>query len=92
MCIYLRSNINYCLRNEIIPNNEFEMLSVDIKKPNSKAFNYRPPSCTVGFFEALEAIVRIIDMESKEQIILGDLNCNYLSDRNNMHLSQLKRF
>ena len=37
------------------------------------------------------AIVRIIDMESKEQIILGDLNCNYLSDRNNMHLSQLKQ-
>ena len=30
-------------------------------------------------------------MESKEQIILGDLNCNYLSDRNNMHLSQLKQ-
>ena len=96
MCIYLRSNINYCLRNEIIPNNEFEMLSVDIKKPNSKAFNvtvaYRHPSCTVGFFEVLEAIVGIIDMESKEQIILGDLNCNYISDRNNMHLSQLKQF
>ena len=66
------------------------MLSVDIN--NSKSFNitaaYRPPSCTVGFFEALEAIC-IIDMESKEQIILGDLN--YLSDRNNMHLSQLMR-
>ena len=30
-------------------------------------------------------------MESKAQIILGDLNCNYLSDRNNMHLSQLKQ-
>ena len=23
-------------------------------------------------------------------MILGDLNCNYLSDKNNMHLSQLK--
>ena len=73
-----------------IQNDEFEMLSVDIN--NSKSFNitaaYRPPSCTVGFFEALEAIC-IIDMESKEQIILGDLN--YLSDRNNMHLSQLMR-
>ena len=60
-----------------------------------KGFNvtavYRPPSCTVGFFEALEDIVRIIDIESKEQIILGDLNYNYLSDRNNMHLSQLKQ-
>lgn len=79
-------NINY----EKIQNDEFEMLSVDIN--NSKSFNitaaYRPPSCTVGFFEALEAIC-IIDMESKEQIILGDLN--YLSDRNNMHLSQLMR-
>ncbi|CAH3183206.1 unnamed protein product [Porites lobata] len=72
VCIYLRSNINYCLRNEIFPRNDFEMLSVDIKKPNSKAFNVtaanRPPSCTVGFFEASETIVRIIDMESKEQI------------------------
>ena len=29
-------------------------------------------------------------MESKEQIILGDLNCNYLSERNSMYLSQLK--
>ena len=43
VCIYLGSNINYCVRNEIIPNNEFEMLSVDIKKPNSKAFNETGP-------------------------------------------------
>ena len=25
VCIYLRSSINYCLRNELIPNNEFEI-------------------------------------------------------------------
>ena len=54
------------------------MLSVGIKRPDSKAFNvtaaYRPPSRTVGFFEVLEAIVRIIDIESKEQITIGDLN------------------
>ena len=95
MCIYLRSNISYCLRNEVIANDEFEILSIDIKKPHSKTFNvtaaYRPPSCTSGFFEALEAIVRAVDMESKEQIIIGDFNCNYLMDRNNMHLSQLKQ-
>ena len=49
------------------------MLSVDSKKPNSKAFNVTAaPSCMVGFFEALESAVCIIDMESKEQIILGD--------------------
>ena len=44
----------------------------------------------VGFFEALEAIIRTIDMESKEHII-GDLNCNYLSDRISTHLSQLQQ-
>ena len=43
----------------------------------------------VGFFEALEAIICTIDMESKEHIIIGDLNCNYLSDRISTHLSQL---
>ena len=32
VCIYLRSNISYCLRNEGIPNEEFEILSIDIKK------------------------------------------------------------
>ena len=45
----------------------------------------------VGFFEALEAIIHTIDMESKEHIIIGDLNCNYLSDRISTHLSQLQQ-
>ena len=35
VCIYIRTNIDYCLRNELIPNNEFEILSIYIKKPNS---------------------------------------------------------
>ena len=30
-------------------------------------------------------------MESKEHIIIGDLNCNYLSDRISTHLSQLQQ-
>ena len=95
VCIYIRTSIDYCLRNELIPLNEFEILSIDIKKPNSKAFNvtaaYRPPNCTAGFFEALEAIIRAIDIESKEHIVLGDLNCNYLSNSSNTPLSQLKQ-
>lgn len=62
--------------------NVFEMLSVDFINLNSKAFNviaaYRPLNCKEGFFESLENIVRIFDVESKENtcIILGNLNCN----------------
>ena len=35
-------------------------------------------------------MVRILDVESKESIILGDLNCNYLTNSDNSQLTQLK--
>ena len=56
VCLYLRSTINYKIRDNFV--NEFEVLTVDIMKPNSRTFNvtvlYRPASCTEGFFENLE--------------------------------------
>ena len=64
--------------------NEFEMLSVAFIKLNSEAFNvtasYRPLNCKEGFFDSLENIVYIFDVESKKYtcIILGNLNCNLL--------------
>ena len=65
VCIYLRVNINNRLRADL--NNEpFEILSIDIFKPNSVPFNittlYRPPSCNVGVFSSLEKIVQTIDV------------------------------
>ena len=54
VCLYLCSTINY------------KMLTVDVMKPNSRLFNvtvlYRPPSCTEGFFENLENIIRVLDI------------------------------
>ena len=95
VCFYLRSTLNYRLRDDLIVGDEFEVLSVDIMKLNSKAFNvtaaYRPPNCTEGFFENLENFVRALDLESKELIILGDLNCNYLANSNNDQMTQLKQ-
>ena len=95
VCFYLRSTLNYRLRDDLILGDEFEVLSVDIMKPNSKAFNvtaaYRPPNCTEGFFENLENLVRALDLESEELIILGDLNCNYLANSNTAQMTQLKQ-
>ena len=46
------------------------MLRVKIIKLNSKAVNavaaYRPPNCEKGFFESLENLVHIFDVQSKE--------------------------
>ena len=76
VCLYLRSTINYKIRDDFV--NEFEVLTVDIMKPSSRTFNvtvfYRPPSCTEGFFKNLENIIRVLDMESKEHLLLGDIN------------------
>ena len=73
--IYIRTTINYNLRVDLT-SDAYEILSIDILKPNSSPFNvtalYRPPNCDDGFFSNLENVVRILDVESKESIILGD--------------------
>ena len=86
--MYLKSSLSFNHRKDFM--NEFEVISVDIAKPNCKAINvtalYRPPNCT-----NLENIVRVLDVECKELLILGDLNCNYLAHHSDSQLSQLKQ-
>ena len=81
VCIYLRSSINYKLRQDLIPS-ELEAVCVEINKPHSQPFLvatiYRPPNSTHDFFESFEKFIRMIDDENKEIYILGDLNCNML--------------
>ena len=54
VCIYLRSSINYKLRQDLIPS-ELEAVCVEINKPHSWPFLvttiYRPPNSTHDFFE-----------------------------------------
>ena len=60
---------------------------LEIKKPRSKPFVvttfYRPPNSPIELFTHLEALIGKIDSENTEHIILGDFNCNVLSQSNN---------
>ena len=62
----------------------FEAICVEISKPNSRNFIvasvYRPPSSAPEFFLAFEKTIKMIDDEDKEFHILGDLNCNILTN------------
>lgn len=93
VCIYIRTSMTYSLRNDFA-NDQYETLSIDISKPNSSPFNvtalYRPPGCDDDFFVNLENIISTLDNEHKDYYLLGDLNCNYLSEVCNSQLSQLK--
>ena len=85
VCLYLRSSINYHVRNDIPA--ELEAVCVEICKPHSQPFLilaiYRPPNSSVDFFSHLENLLQTIDDEKKEIYILGDLNCNDLNNTPN---------
>ena len=81
VCIYLRSSINYKIRNDLVPS-ELEAVCIEIIKPHSKPFLvatvYRPPSASSEFFDHFEKLIKATDDENKEIYVLGDLNCDIL--------------
>ena len=92
VCIYIRSNINFQLRADLSPNN-LEFLTVEITRPCSKPFLvstwYRPPQSSPDLFSTFERIIDKIDAENLELYLMGDLNCNLLSEvvsNNSSHL------
>ena len=83
VCIYLRTNLNYRIRDDLI-NDDLECLIVEISKPRSSAFLvgtwYRPLNSPPERFNEFENVIDKIDAESKELYILGDINCNLLPE------------
>ena len=81
VCIYLRTNLNYRIRDDL-NNDDLEYLIVTIRKPRSSAFLvgtwYRPPNSPPERFNEFEIVIDKIDAENKELFILGDVNCNFL--------------
>ena len=93
VCIYLRSSINYKVRNDLVPT-ELETVCVEIIKPHSKPFLvttvYRPPSALSELFDHFEKLIKALDNENKELYILGDLNCNMLKTNNDSNIPTKK--
>ena len=69
VCMYLRSSINYKIRNDLVPS-ELEAVCIEIIKPHSKPFfvttEYRPPNASSKFFDYFEKLIKAIDNENKE--------------------------
>ena len=69
VCIYLRTNLNYRIRDDLI-NDDLECCIVEISKPRSSVFLvgtwYRPPNSPPERFNEFENVIDKIDAESKE--------------------------
>ena len=92
VCIYLRTNLNYRIRDDL-NNDDLECLIVEISKPRSSAFLvgtwYRPPNSPPERFNEFEIVIDKIDAENKELFILGDVNCNLLPEASAYNSSYL---
>ena len=92
VCIYLRTNLNYRIRNDL-NNDHLECLFVEISKPRSTPFLvgtwYRPPNSPPNLFSEFEKVIAKIDAENKELYLLGDINCNLLPEANTYDSSHL---
>ena len=92
VCMYIRSNLNFRVR-EDLAHNDLEILIIEISNPRSRPFLvgtwYRPPSSSQQLFTLFEEIIDKIDAENFELYLLGDLNCNLLSNTPNSNTSEL---
>ena len=89
---YIRDTLNYSVRSDL-NNIQIEVLSIEISKYKTKPVTtwYRPPNTPVESFQEFEKLLQHINLEDKESIILGDLNCNLIpEDTNDCNTNELK--
>ncbi len=78
---YIRNSINFEIRSDLNQNG-IEVLTIEILKYKSKPFLvstwYLPPNSPIELLTKFENVLQLIDIEEKESIILGDINCDLL--------------
>ena len=83
VAIYCCDILEFCKRNDI-PISTVEMVCIEIKSPRAKPYlvnaYYRPPSDNVEAFGELQSVLKPLESEDKEFILLGDTNydCNVI--------------
>ena len=89
VCFYIRSNLNFAVRKDLL-DKDLELLIIEISNPHSQPFLvgtwYRPPNSSNHLFSLFE---KTIDAENLKLYLLGDLNCNLLSDTPSTNTSEL---
>ena len=78
--MYIRETIPFSERNNLQTACSLEMLCVEISRPCSRPFLvttwYRPPGSDARLFDDFENFLSRCDLENKELLLMGDLNCD----------------
>ena len=91
VAIYVRSTIDYKVRLDLMADN-LETITVEIIKPKVKPFLintwYRPPNSHFQLFDSYEEIVKNMDIENKEMVLVGDFNCDWSTESSNSNIQK----
>lgn len=87
IAIYLRNEFQYTRRSDIEPEG-IEIIWIEVSQKNARPFLigviYRPPDSSKHLHKNVNKIIednlKTVAAENKEYIILGDINCNYLTN------------
>ena len=86
VCFYIRTNRNYSIRTDLNVQN-LENVCIEIRKHRSKPFIvatwYRPPDSLVEICNPFESLVGKLDSLGVEYYLLGDFDCNIISNTDN---------
>ena len=92
VAMYIQSCITFTNRNDLV-HESLEQICVEINKPRSKLFLvsswYRPPNSKIEIFNLFEEFLKLVDIEDKELITTGDLNCDLLQPDKNASTARL---
>ena len=83
VAIYIRNDMKYLKRKDL-PNHTLELISIELRSLSCESSKtvalHRPPSDSIDTLSQLENIIGFLDKEGKETILLGNANCNFLSN------------
>ena len=93
VCIYIRCNLNYTLRDDLEVEN-LETLVIQVNKLRSKPIListwYRPPDTPITIFDNFEELIGKMDSTGHEIFLLGDFNVDFMPDANANNTNKLK--
>ena len=88
VAMYVRSSINYKVRYDLMTD-ELETITVEICKPKAKPFSintwYRQPKASPELFDSYEELVKNMDSEGDEIILIGDFNCDLSLEKDKLN-------
>lgn len=91
--LYIRNNISYAERKDLVPNN-LEMVCVEVSRPHNRSFListwYRPPNSHNDVFDKYDEFLRKCDLENKELMVIGDINCDFAKSLPDLHTRRLQ--